>query len=235
MAEILGYTEEEMLGRHLFTFMDEAGIEKAKRRLARRRQGQREQHEFEFVRQDGGRINVLMGTSPLMDADGHYQGALASVTDITARKEAERALQRNEARFRAVFEQAAAGIAVALPNGRIVEVNEKLCEILGYSREDLRGRTVHDLTFAQDREKEEQDVQEVLAGKKDEFSVEKRYVHQQGHTVWADVSSNVVRDEHGNIRFVIGVIVDITKRKRAEAQLAQYAADLARSNEEDKR
>jgi PAS domain S-box-containing protein len=93
MADMLGYTVEEMLGEHLFTFMDEAEVAKAVEYMERRQQGRHEQHEFEFVRKDGSSITTLMGTSPQFDAAGHYQGALASVTDITARKNAEANLE----------------------------------------------------------------------------------------------------------------------------------------------
>jgi PAS domain S-box-containing protein len=89
MADILGYTAEEMVGQHLFTFMDPAEVKKATTYMARRQQGAREQHEFEFRRKDGSRVVTLMGTSPLLNGAGHYQGALASVFDITARKDAE--------------------------------------------------------------------------------------------------------------------------------------------------
>jgi PAS domain S-box-containing protein len=92
MAEMLSYAVEEMHGRHLFSFMDEQGVEIAQRNLERRQQGIREQHDFEFLRQDGTRIYTSMETSPITDEDGTYIGALALVADITERRRAEDAL-----------------------------------------------------------------------------------------------------------------------------------------------
>ncbi|MCP4538149.1 MAG: PAS domain S-box protein [Chloroflexi bacterium] len=89
MAEMLGYTEDEMQGKHLFEFMDEHGVEIAKHQLERRRQGIQEQHDFEFLRQDGTRIYASLETTSLTDNDENYAGALAGVMDITARKRAE--------------------------------------------------------------------------------------------------------------------------------------------------
>ncbi len=89
MAAMLGYTVDEMMGRHLFSFMDEHGVELAQLDLARRQQGIREQHEFEFLRKDGARIYALLETTPLTDETGAYTGAIAGVMDVTDRKRME--------------------------------------------------------------------------------------------------------------------------------------------------
>ena len=99
MAEMLGYTVEEMQGKHLFSFMDECGVEIAKHNLERRRQGIKEQHDFEFLRKDGTRIYTRLETSPITDDDGNYIGAIAGVMDITERKRAEDALQEYSERL----------------------------------------------------------------------------------------------------------------------------------------
>jgi len=93
MAEMLGYTVEEMLGKHLFSFMDERGVEIATRNLERRRRGIKEQHEFEFLRKDGTRIYTLLETSPLTDDNGYYVGAIAGVQDITKHRRADEELK----------------------------------------------------------------------------------------------------------------------------------------------
>ena len=93
MAEMLGYTVDEMQGKHLFAFMDERGVEIAQRNLERRQQGITEQHDFEFLRKDGARVYASLETSPLTDAEGNYLGAIAGVQDITERRLAEEALQ----------------------------------------------------------------------------------------------------------------------------------------------
>jgi len=92
MAEMLGYTVDEMQGQHLFSFMDERGVEIAKHNLERREQGIKEQHEFEFLGKDGTQIYTLLETAPITDDDGNYTGAIAGVLDITERKRAEEVL-----------------------------------------------------------------------------------------------------------------------------------------------
>ncbi len=92
MAEMFGYTPEEMMERPLFSFTDERGKEIAQKELDRRRQGIKERHDFEFLRKDGQRIFASLRTSPILDEAGNYRGALAVVDDITKRREAEEAL-----------------------------------------------------------------------------------------------------------------------------------------------
>ena len=94
MAEMLGYTVEEMMGKNLFSFMDEQGIAICKNNIERRKKGIKEQHDFEFIRKDGTRIYTSLETNPITDQDGKYVGALAVVADITERKRAEEALRK---------------------------------------------------------------------------------------------------------------------------------------------
>jgi len=94
MAQMLGYTAAEMVGKHLFEFADEAGGQEAKRLLARRRRGVKEQHDFEFIRKDGSRLYAALETSRILDDEGRYAGAIAAVMDMTARREAEQERER---------------------------------------------------------------------------------------------------------------------------------------------
>ena len=94
MAEMLGYTVDEMQGKHLSEFMDERGVEIARRTLERCQQGIKEQHDFEFLRKDGTRIYTTLGTGPITDEERNYVGAIAGVSDITARKQAEEQIVR---------------------------------------------------------------------------------------------------------------------------------------------
>jgi PAS domain S-box-containing protein len=93
MAQMLGYTVEEMIGRHLFSFMDEKGIENCKNNLQRRVEGITEEHEFEFITKQGRKINALLKTSPVLNDRGEYNGAIAGVTDITYTRIMEKELE----------------------------------------------------------------------------------------------------------------------------------------------
>jgi PAS domain S-box-containing protein len=94
MAYMLGHTPAEMLGKPLFAFMDERGRQLAEQNVERRKQGIREQHDFEFIRKDGERIYARLETAPILDEAGQYAGAIAAVADITERRKAEEEVLR---------------------------------------------------------------------------------------------------------------------------------------------
>jgi PAS domain S-box-containing protein len=93
MAKMLGYSVEEMQGKHLFSFMDEKGKEIAARLLERRAQGIKEEHDFEFLKKDGTKMYAMLEANPLTDEKGAYIGAIAGVVDVTARKKADEILR----------------------------------------------------------------------------------------------------------------------------------------------
>jgi PAS domain S-box-containing protein len=141
MAEILGYVKEEMIGRHLFSFMDEEGIKICKRYLERRRSGIKEQHEFEFVHKKGTKVHVLLAASPLIDSKGDYIGAIASVQDITERRQIEEALRESEEKWKSLVENTADIIVHTDIDGTIQYINKVFP---GFSIEKIIGTKIYD-------------------------------------------------------------------------------------------
>ena len=114
--------------------------------------------------------------------------------DMTQAVKAEEALRESEERFRAFFESAAVGAAEADPETRrFLRVNDRFCEITGYSREELSSKTVHDLTHPDDQEQDARQFERAKRGEVKEHSIIKRYVHKDGHAVWVDVSGSIIR------------------------------------------
>jgi two-component system, NtrC family, sensor kinase len=101
MAQMLGYSVEEMLGRSLFDFLDEESQVQAQAYVERRRQGMRERHDFKFRRKDGSDLWAIVSATPILDAEGQFVGVLRMITDITERKQAEVALRESESQLRA--------------------------------------------------------------------------------------------------------------------------------------
>ena len=130
---------------------------------------------------------------------------------------------RIAAQNRAIFEEAAVGMAVRDLEGRWLQVNRKLCEILGYSRGELLATTSIALTPPQERARAVEYNRRIALGLIDSYSREKHYVHRAGHAVWCDLALSLVRDADGRPDYVISVIVDISARKAA--QLRAEAAD----------
>jgi PAS domain S-box-containing protein len=131
------------------------------------------------------------------------------------------ALRESEARFRATFEVAAVGFANVTPEGHFTLVNDRLCQALGYTREELLQRTFADITHPDDLNADWQHVHELLAGRAATYAMEKRYLHKSGRTVWANLTVSLLRDEAGVPQHFISVIEDIGKRKAAEDALLE--------------
>ncbi len=141
--------------------------------------------------------------------------------DITDRKLAEEALRVREEESRATFEQAAVGMAHVGIDGRWLHVNDKLCAIVGYSRDELLQMTFQDITHPEDLQKDLNFVCQILSGEIKTYSMEKRYIRKDRTVVWINLTVSVVRQATGAPGYFISVVEDITDRKRAEEALRQ--------------
>ncbi|HEY9597247.1 MAG TPA: PAS domain S-box protein, partial [Cyanophyceae cyanobacterium] len=150
------------------------------------------------------------------------------LVEVVERKQAEVALQESEERFRATFEQAAIGMTQATPEGQLLLVNQRLCDILGYSREELLTKTHRDFVHPDDLETTECCLEQLLTGEIPTFSLEKRYICKDGTVIWVNVTVSLVRDRKGLPKYKLAVVEDISDRKRAEAEL-QQAKEAAES------
>jgi len=226
---MLGYSAEELSTR---TFMDITYEEdrEANRRLAvELLEGKRQ--SFELVkrnrRKDGTLMWVSIHVSLIPGTGSNDQMFMSIVDDITERKRAEEALGRSERQFRALFEEAAVGIALVDSAGRPFESNRKLQEILGYSAHEFGGMPFTAFTYPEDAMADWSLFSDLLSGKRDHYHIEKRYRRKDGTLVWGDLTVYIVRDDRGQPMFSIGMVQDITDRKRAEEALQKAQAELA--------
>ena len=148
-------------------------------------------------------------------------GMTGVVQDITAQRETEEALRQSEERFRASFNQAAVGMAIAGLDGRFEQVNEKFAEILHYSKQELYQLTFRDLTYPEDIPPTEARMRRLMAGEIKDYVIEKRYRRKDGHLVWSLTTVTILRDAQGRPQRFLGVIDDITQRKKDEETLRQ--------------
>lgn len=138
MAEMLGYSTEEMLGSHLFDFMDETQIKKAERNIERRKTGIKEQHDFELTRKDGTTLFVSMETSDLVNEKGEYIGALAGVMDISSRKAAQDALQAERDNLYTVLHASPVGMLVFSEDEKVIICNSTAEAIFNRTATEIR-------------------------------------------------------------------------------------------------
>jgi PAS domain S-box-containing protein len=220
MLAASGYTTEDLLGKPFSVFVHPDDREMVYQQHLRRLRGElpaNHVYSFRAVTKSGGILWAEMKGAPTT-----WEGRPASVNfvfDITQRKQAEDALRQSEARFRSNFEQAAIGIVDSTLAGGYNWVNHRFCEITGYTAGELKSLTFRDITHPEDLEKELHDYQDVLQGKAISYSREKRYIRKDRSLVWVNLSLSLVRNADGMPKRFIGVVEDITYRKRMEDEL----------------
>ncbi|MFQ4137264.1 PAS domain S-box protein [Nodosilinea sp. PGN35] len=167
--------------------------------------------------------------SPLRGADGQVERLLCIARDITAHrqiqdigKQAEEKLRESEGRYQAIVNQAVTGVACTDLEGRLMLVNQKYCDITGYSAAELKQRRMQDITHPDDLPRNiELFVRMVTEGTP--FEIEKRYIRKDGSIVWVNNSVYVICDRNGQPQSVVAIALDITERKRREAHAAFLA------------
>jgi diguanylate cyclase (GGDEF)-like protein/PAS domain S-box-containing protein len=143
--------------------------------------------------------------------------------EITERQRVEEALRESNERFRSAFDSAAIGMALTAIDGQWLQVNRSLCEITGYSKEELLSTTFPAITHPDDVELSLNYSNQLLNGEVRYCNFEKRYIHKRGHVVWVLLSASLVRDVHGVPLYFIVQVLDITERKLVEETLKQQA------------
>lgn len=188
----------------------------------------------------GERVALEIHAIPFFDAAGNLLYAILAFQDITKRRQAERILtdysrelehqiaertqelQRSEERFRSAFEDAPIGMALVALEGRFIRVNRSLCQILGNSQEELLTKTFPEITHPDDVATNLEQVQRAIAGEINIYQVQQRYLHQQGHIVWALVNVSVVRDSRKDPIYFIAQIQDISDRYAIEQMKNEF-------------
>ena len=148
---------------------------------------------------------------------------MAVMEDITARKQVQEALRESEAKFRASFDQAPIGAAIVSLDYRFQRVNDELCRLTGYSAAELASRTFLDITHPEDMAESEKQGERLGREEIESYQMEKRYIRQDGETVWVRLSVRLVKDAQGAPRYFLSMMEDITERRRAEAALKESA------------
>lgn len=188
--------------------------------------------EVEHVLSGPGRSASILRLRafPLPAEEGGPAGFIEVVEDITARKRAEESLRTSEEQFRAIFEMASIGMAQADPaNGRWVRVNDRMCAITGYAREELLAMRIAEITHPDDRERDAALFQSVVRGDAPNYQIEKRYVRKDGSIAWVNVNMTILRDSQGRPARSFATIEDITERKHGEEERERLNAQLMRA------
>ena len=160
------------------------------------------------------------------DSRGQLEYISTIIRDISERKQLEEDLKRNEEMFRTYFDQGLVGMAITSPEKGWVRVNDRVCDILGYSREELAEKTWSELTHPEDLSADESQFVRLLEGDIEGYSLQKRFIRKDGRAIHTDLWVSCVRKDDGSVDYVLALINDICERVNAENALKKAYADL---------
>ena len=221
-----GWSRAEMVGRYLsgdFTlqFPDHDGAMFAAQIAA----GGRARANARAVRKDGVWVDVDIQMTPLLDDAGVVTGWVSVARDASPMVTAARQLRIREAQLRGYFDSPGVGVVIVAPDATYEDANEAFCAMLGYTRAELASRTWRQLTYVDDLEPEQALLDQLLAGTRDSFQVDKRYERKDGRLIWALTSVSCVRLPDGTVEHLVGIVIDISARRQADEQLRSALYD----------
>jgi len=230
--DLYGYRVDEALGRSLDLLIPPARADEGSV-LAQALAGRRlEDFETEHRRKDGSLVPVSVTVSPMRDSRRAIVGASVIVRDRTERKRAEEAMREVQEAFRRAFEDAPIGMALfgveADDRGRLLQVNNSMCEITGYASRELSSMRLEEITHPADADVERPLAEGLLSGDIPNYQLEKRYLRGDGRTVWVMHNASIAHDSSGRLLYGIAQVQDITRRKETEDRLSAVAAELER-------
>lgn len=164
-------------------------------------------------------INILIDLAAVISKEVQMREAmiLSQATSELAKK----AVETIEARFRTVFERAGVGIALVAPDGGWLRVNDALCQIVGYSQDELVKLTFQDITHPDDLDSDLYLLRQLIDDEIDLYQLEKRYITKSGNTIWIQLIVTKQMSPQGELEYLVSIIKDIQERKEAEASLAE--------------
>jgi PAS domain S-box-containing protein len=226
LQELSGRSEAELivLGGQSITYPEDRDVGRAE--FAEVLAGKRNSYQVEkrYVHQDGRVHWMRQSISAVRDAAGKALYLVVIAEDIDERKRALEELRASEARFKAVFDNAAIGVAMMTLDRRIVQVNPTVARITGYSPEELFAINPSDMVVPEDRAIDRELFLELVDGQRDQYLTEKRYIRRDGSLFWGRINFALVRDAQGAPLYIVGMIEDINEEKAAQQTLAESEA-----------
>lgn len=227
MAEILGYTVKDIIGKSLFSFFRQEDIEQCKEKIRLRQSGIKQVFDFKLISKDGDIINVTVKAAPIFDEFGKYRGSIASVTDITERMKIEKKLMESEEKFRDIFEKSPIGIFQSTFNGRFINVNPSLARMMGYDSPREVIEAIHHITeqiyVDAQRCKE---VYKIIKQKSEIVRFDSMFFKKDGKKWAGKLTMRLINDENGRPHHLDGFIEDITQQKAIEVKLQNTMQQL---------
>ncbi len=224
LCRILGRSREEMLTTGVSDVTHPEDVAKSLEAFQQLiKTGKPVSLDKRYQRPDGTIVWANSSLTRLDDERGHPHTVLAVTVDLSDRKQAQERLRESQERYRAIFNQAMTGVACTDLNGKLMLVNQKYCDITGYSAVELSQLRMQEITHSEDLPRNVELFNRMVA-EGEPFEIEKRYIRKDGSLVWVNNKVSAICDREGKPQSVVAIVLDITSRKQAEAQFRQSEA-----------
>ncbi|MCP3942102.1 MAG: PAS domain S-box protein [Desulfobacteraceae bacterium] len=229
--KLFGCNAQELVGKGDEKFFPPDAIKKLHEVDKRVFKGECTQEEINIVHENGGRTDYIEVKAPLYETGTKEKiiGLCGISTDITEHNQLRDALKDSESLFRSYFELPLIGIAITSPEKGWVKVNQRLCEMLGYTNEEFESKTWSELTHPDDLSADIKQFNRVLAGQIETYSLDKRFIRKNKDIVFCSLSVGCVRNHDGSVKYFVALLQDITDRILAEQKHAKLEEQLQQS------
>ena len=223
---LLGYSDDELRNLDVMehTHPDDRAIDREL--FSELVSGIRDSYQVEkrYSHKDGHWVWARSTLSAVKDTDGHPMYILALVEDISEHIQTLADLRELEARFRSMFDTASVGITILAPDRHVLAVNPVVVQMSGYTEAEMLNLLGTEITYPDDRDVGQQEFMEIQAGKRDAFTMEKRFVRKDGVVYWTRLSVSAVRDPDGKLLYMVAITEDIDQQKHALEDLRESEA-----------
>lgn len=214
VCKLLGYTREELIGKNFSDLVEPAQLATDPVNLNFHQQEKELVRERRLVKKNGDIVELEINMKKI-DGDNN----LAIGRDLTGLREAQKQLVISESTLRGAFEHSAMGMALVSPEGKWFRVNKALCDMLGYSPEELKDMHFKEITHEEDREEGIEFMKEAMHTDANVYRAEKRYIKKGGDQIWVNLNVSSVRDARGQLLYFVTQTEDITEKKKLTEQL----------------
>jgi len=213
-CEILGYSEEEILNKKFEDFLHPEDLNKDKDLYEKLVKGEIDNYtiDLRFIRKDGEVTYNRVYVARVNDESGNFLYSVNIVVDITKEVKYSFDLEEREKLIRGIFDQFSVGVNILDKDGKVLLSNEALQRMLGYSMDELRNLTFKDYSHEEELNKNIELFESAKRGEINGYSLEKRFIRKNGTIFWGKVTSNVIRDEKGEIKYFVNLVEDIDDR-----------------------
>lgn len=231
MCQLTGYSREELLNMNPLEILEDGSKNVFSNRMKKWAGGEKIDEDVNYIirTKDGRKMQCDLHINLIKDKNDYPIGATVISYDVTEHKKMEQSLKDSEANFRSIFENSPIGIAVVNAKGIVVQSNASIENMLGFDKEELLGKSFQELSHSGDLQTETPLINDLIEGKSDSYTIEKRFIRKNGEEIWVRLINTIMKNQNESL--CLAMAEDITESRNNEERLEFQANLLSSVNE----